>query len=151
MIVDQLQNLSLYFPMHPDMRKAGEFLRAFRKTLGELRRYELTESGLFVNAETYLTKPAQGREGEAHRRYVDLQFVLSGRERIGVAPLETMTPAGDFQQEGDIGFYTGEYTQWAQLSAGDFALIWPHEAHLPGTQWNGESHVVKLVAKLPLP
>lgn len=150
MIVDTLENLSLYFPLHPDMREAAEFLRAFAKKPGEMKRYSLNENGLFVNAETYLTKPEQGREAEAHRKYVDLQFVLSGRERIGVSPLEMMTPAGEFQPADDIGFYTGECAQWARLAAGGFALIWPHEAHLPGTQWGGESRVVKLVAKLPL-
>lgn len=150
MVIDKLENLPMYFSLHPDMEKAYEFLKAFYENPGELRRYDLNDQGLFVNAETYTTKPAEGREAEAHRKYVDLQFVVSGQEQIGIAPLETATPAGDFSEERDIGFYTCKYTQWAQLRSGWFALIWPHEAHLPCTQLGEACTVVKTVAKLPL-
>ena len=150
MIIDKLENLPMYFSLHPDMEKACEFLKDFYANPGELRRYELNDQGLFVNAETYTTKPAEGRNAEAHRKYVDLQFVVSGHEQIGIAPVENAKPVDEFDVERDIGFYTCEYTQWAQLESGWFALIWPHEAHLPCTELNGPCTVVKTVAKLPL-
>jgi len=150
MVIDTLENLPLYFSLHPDIEKAYEFIKGFYENPGELRRYDLNDKGLFVNAETYTTKPAEGREAEAHRRYVDLQFVVRGQERIGIAPLAEAVPTVEFSTERDIGFYTCEYSQWANLKAGMFALIWPHEAHLPCTELEGACTVIKTVAKLPL-
>ena len=150
MIIDKLENLPMYFSLHPDMEKACEFLKEFYANPGELRRYDLNDAGLFVNAETYTTKYAEGRHAEAHRKYVDLQFVVSGREQIGLAPIEKTTPVDEFSEEKDIGFYDCEYTQWAVLEPGWFCLIWPHEAHLPCTVLDEPCTVVKTVAKLPL-
>lgn len=150
MVIDRLENLPQYFSLHPDLEQAYAFLKTFYETPGDLRRYDLNENGLFVNAETYTTKPPQGRDAEAHRRYVDLQLVIRGQEQIGIAPLESAAPVGAFSEERDIGFYACKYTQWAQLEAGWFALIWPHEVHLPCTQLGDACTVVKTVAKLPL-
>ena len=44
---------------------------------------------------------------EAHRKYLDVQYIVEGEETVGWAPLETLTLEGEFNTEKDIGRYAG--------------------------------------------
>jgi YhcH/YjgK/YiaL family protein len=149
MIYDYLEKMPLYFSCNGDMKRAYAFLRGLAGGY-RLGRHELGDDGMYANVEMYVTQPEEGRQAEAHRRYIDVQFVLRGRERIGYAPLSTMNEAGSFDTRSDIGFYEGICKCWLPLYAGDFAVIYPHEAHLPGTAIGESCEVVKAVVKIPV-
>ena len=46
---------------------------------------------------------------EAHRKYMDIQYIVKGQEVMGWAPLDACTPAGEFNVEGDCGMYSGDF------------------------------------------
>ncbi len=75
-------------------------------------------------------------------------LMLSGREQIGVAPLEWVTDTGE-RPEGDIRFYTGE-TVPIVIEGDRFAVFFPGDAHAPGVAAGAPGQVRKCVVKVKL-
>jgi YhcH/YjgK/YiaL family protein len=97
---------------------------------------------------TYDTEPESARSFEAHRRYIDVQYILSGREIIYWAPAEELTPAGGYSEKRDILFLSGEARARLRLTQGSFALFYPEDAHKPNCAWDNPERVRKVVVKV---
>lgn len=149
MVIDTLEHASLYTSLHPLFQKAFEFLN--RTDLNSLPdgKIQLDGDRLFASVQHYTTQPVSDGKMEAHRRYIDIQYVVSGEEVIGWAPLEEKNEFTPFDPEKDIGFYFGE-TFPETLKAGMFAILYPCDAHLPGRFLVSPSEVKKIVIKVAL-
>ena len=86
---------------------------------------------------------------EAHRRYIDLQYVVAGRERIGYAQASRMTP-GAYDRERDLLPLAGD-GDFLTLGAGDFMLLFPDDAHMPRIAVAAPAPVRKVVVKIEVP
>ncbi|MCL2508422.1 MAG: YhcH/YjgK/YiaL family protein [Oscillospiraceae bacterium] len=152
MIIDKIENLSLYFPVLEGLPEAARFLSAHTDGQLEPGRYDIDGDRMFALAQSYTTKPFEGAQFEAHRKYADLQAVTRGGERIGWAPLETLTETSEeFSKGGDIAFYSGDTVINADLREGYFALLFPHDAHMPCLHIDGPGHSEKIVIKIQMP
>ncbi len=115
-------------------------------------RYEL-EDGAFANVMTYETKTCSTYE--AHRDYIGVQIILSGRERIDVEPLDVMHAhqcVYPYGEKGDAEVYESndEGTRFL-LEKGDFLILMPSDAHMPGVSADGTpERVQKAVIKIPV-
>ena len=97
--------------------------------------------------QSYNTKlPAEGRP-EAHREFLDIQYVVEGEECVGWADVATLTPDGDFNAGSDIGFYQG-HVDFVRVGAGCCYVVFPEDAHQPGTAVAEPKACVKMVVKL---
>lgn len=145
MIVDRLSNWRAYgFP--PRLARAFELLSDPAVQALPDGRHELDGERLVALAQGYTTKAVADGRLEAHRKYVDVQFVVSGEERMGWAPLEGLP--GRFDEEKDLGFYEGEF-DLVHVPAGFFAVFFPHDAHAPGLDpKSGFCRVRKIVLKV---
>lgn len=149
MIVDKIENLKFYYPLLECLPKVQDFLADLEKEAKPDGRYELDGERLFAMVQQYETKSAEGKLPEAHRKYIDLQVVIDGRENIGWAPLtELKEETEEFSKGGDIGFYSGKIQIQVTLNKGYFALLYPEDAHLPCTQVEGPESVRKIVFKI---
>ena len=83
---------------------------------------------------------------EAHRRYIDVQYVHVGGEHLGHAHLSTLV-AGEYDADRDLVPATGSGSLVA-LAAGSFAILWPQDAHRPGVAVDAPRHVRKVVLKV---
>ena len=114
-------------------------------------RFELSDL-MFAFHSEYETKDPKTCRFEAHRKYIDLQFLLAGQECIKVKDAKLLTPNNDY--EDDIEFFKdevlGETTTSILLQAGDFVLLLPRDAHAPGCMQNAPSLVKKIVIKIPV-
>ncbi|MFA4944011.1 MAG: YhcH/YjgK/YiaL family protein [Lentisphaeria bacterium] len=132
MILDSLACLSSYRLLHPAIARVEEFLA--RQPLAALPdgRHEIEGAALYVGINV---EPGRGEAGavlEAHRRYVDIQVVLAGAERIGWRPLaECRELRFDYDPQRDILFYEDRPAAWFDLEPGQFALFLPTDAHAP--------------------
>ena len=86
-------------------RKAYEFLSRDDLAALPLGRVDIDGDDVFANVQEYETVPAPDKRMEAHRRYYDVQFVVSGEELIQYAPLEGMIEIGSFDEDSDFGVY----------------------------------------------
>ena len=108
-------------------------------------RYQLTDD-VYVNVMTYEPKPFSELSIETHQKYADIQLILSGREYMGYAPLENLTPAGEYDTVKDIQFWKGEVAL-LPTQKGDWTLFLPDEPHAPGLSIDGGT-VKKAVFKI---
>ncbi len=152
MIVDTVENMKLYYPALPQLKEVYGFVAEYLAQPKPAGKYVIDGDSLFVNVCEYTTSQPQGKLPEAHRKYADVQVVVSGRECIGWAPLSTLTEqTEEFSKGGDIGFYSGKTQIDTVLEAGCFALLLPQDAHMPCVAVDGaECEVTKLVFKILL-
>jgi len=101
---------------------------------------------LFALIQRYVTRPVTESSWEAHRRYIDLQYLVAGSEQIGYAPLEQLA-AGPYDAGRDLLALHGEGS-WLTLHAGNFMLLFPHDAHRPCVSVAAPAEVFKVVVKI---
>lgn len=149
MIVDRFENLPLYFSSVSGLDKAAKFLCDFAN--GEIKdgHYDIDGDKVYANVSTYSPKEFDyDMLFEAHRKYIDLQAVIAGGERIDWAPLTGLEQQSEeYSKGGDAAFYSGNAHINVCLAAGEFALLLPEDAHKPCIK-SGFDTVTKAVIKI---
>lgn len=84
---------------------------------------------------------------ESHLNYIDLQFVISGEENMGKAPLADVKLDKPYNEKSDIMFYTGDGKIYT-VHQGSFILFFPSDAHRPNITPGGNKVVKKIVIKI---
>ena len=147
MILDELSCAEKYQMLSPALCDALEDLKNLSHADLPVGRHDLAD-GRFVVVQRYDTKlPEQGL-WEAHRAYIDIQFVAEGEEMIGYAPISQLAPLGEYEPEKDFQGFTGRGTM-LQVKRGSFCIFWPEDVHMPGLS-ETSSPVKKLVLKVPV-
>lgn len=133
MILASIANVSQNDLSGERFAKALAFLA--RPDLAELApgRHEIDGDEVFANVQELVTVEPGEKDFEAHRRYADVHYVVSGTECLGVAPVGECEPVGDFSEADDFGLFraTGRES-WAELREGDLVVTPPCDAHKPG-------------------
>lgn len=132
--------------------KALSYLYSGEPGTKPVGRYEY-EDGMFFMVQEYQTKDPQGLPYEAHRNMVDIQFVVSGEERIGVAPLACVTEVTqEYNPQKDAMFGVVPNGELMPMKAGYAFVLLPEDAHLPQLDpADGvKGQVKKIVFKVPV-
>ena len=148
MIVDKLVNLNLYTSVVPEFEAVAEFLKNNDLAAMEEGSYDVCP-GVKCNVSEY--EPyAAGDKWEVHRKYADLQIVVSGDEKMDCASTLDGVGVGPYSDEDDFLFIDscGEGMTSIYALPGTFAYFAPHDAHRPGLRWKAEK-VKKAVFKIP--
>lgn len=102
---------------------------------------------MYVNVETYQTK--EDALFEAHRDYIDIQYIISGEEKIGVTKYSDCKENIPYDKERDIEFLNGE-GEFYPMRTGDYMILYPTDAHKPSISLNEQTTVRKAVVKVKL-
>jgi len=148
MIVDRISNAHLYTNLHPLFAEAFEFLR--NSDIAGVAEGEHLIKGreVFAKVEAYDTNPADEGLHEAHRKYIDIQFIVEGKEYVGYAPLVDQAVVTEYSEASDIAFYDEPSPSFVSLSKGMFAVFFPEDAHKPCRYLESSSRVKKIVVKI---
>lgn len=150
MIYDTLDNIGQYTALLPQIAKAVDFLK--RTDLADMPdgRVDIDGDNVYANIQSYATKSIDMRGFEAHRKYADIQFVISGDgELCGVAvPTEDQTVVLPYDEAKDVLFCAPASCDWFKLTPGYFAIFLPQDAHEPGRQYGEVANVKKCVVKV---
>jgi biofilm protein TabA len=84
---------------------------------------------------------------ESHKKYIDLQLVITGEENMSKAPLNSVTVSKAYDQRTDMANYTGDGKIYT-VPAGTFMLFFPADAHRPNITPGGNKTVKKVVIKI---
>ena len=149
MVTDTLAHHRLYHGLSPRFAAAFEFLSAMPAELA-LGRHAIDGDDCFALVQTYTTLPHTAAKFEAHRRYIDIQFIQVGRETILWAPLPALTNVlQPHDNARDIAFFgLPPQTVPVALCAGEFAIFFPTDGHAPMLESNGATEVRKVVIKV---
>ena len=146
--IGQLQDL---LPMVPaPLRLALQHLRDTDFTALPAGNYDLQGKDIYVQVIDMNTKPAADCRPEVHRQYADVQFLVTGCERIGVA-VDTGNHqiAEDLLATRDLLFYTDVQDETTlTMRPGSFAVFMPSDVHRPGGAIDGPEPIRKVVMKV---
>src|SRR5690606_32668589 len=131
MIYDQFKNHSLYRNLHPRIERAFDYLDAFDPGTPD-GNLELEGLNLVAMIQTYDTRESANKKMESHRRYVDLQYIISGEETMFHRATDRLEVKEPYNAERDVVFYHDADDQSLVLKPGDFVILFQHDGHKPG-------------------
>lgn len=132
--IDYLQTLT---PLSFSEVKAGETLKV-----------SLEGDELFALNQIYKTKPMAQAKFEAHRQYIDLQFVFEGFEIIRNSSPIDCRPESGYDEKNDVQFFTSDFFTPITLKTNMLCILYPEDVHAPGLIFDTTSTVKKTVVKV---
>lgn len=150
MIVTDIKHIDRQISMTNSFKKAIEFLR--RPDIQEMAdgRVDIEGELVFALFQRYETLKTDAPRFEYHRKYIDIQYIVSGEEVIGWAPAERMTVTEAYDVNKDICFGTVPVREMTPvfLRAGQLAVLYPEDGHAPKMAAGTSSSVFKVVVKV---
>lgn len=106
--------------------------------------------GLSAYVHSYNTIKAEDAKFESHITAVDLQYCISGGERIDWAPISALENPSQYCEEKDVILYKGVSEQISSIKMipGRFAIFGQSDGHRPKISDSINQSVHKLVIKL---
>ena len=148
MILDTLTNSQCYAPLSQGIAEGLRFLQSVTPDT-PTGRYQLSGNN-YANIDRYSTRRENNNGMEAHRRYIDIQYLVAGQERIEVHPLDSLQCTQPYDSGRDVAFYSAPGTPAVSIVLGNgrFAIFFPDDAHMPQLVLDKPSEVLKVVVKV---
>ena len=152
MILDTLAQHARYTAWMPSLADAFDFLLTRANAQLSPGKYDIDGERMFALAAQYDTRDFESAEPEAHRKYLDVQYLVAGREIIYWTPLGEVGPVTKpYDAERDILFFARNAVgRPIELAAGHFAIFLPEDAHEPNCHAGPQGRVHKVVVKVRL-
>ena len=145
MIMDSIANIGYYTALHPGIAKAADFLKGLGAHPGN-GTYELEGDRLYATIADMKTSPLEGRNFEAHCKYLDLHYILEGEEHMEYADIRHLSQKQGYDEENDVCLYEGGGSVLL-CRPGDFYIAYPQDAHKPCGN-GGVSPLRKVIVKI---
>ncbi|HYE11640.1 MAG TPA: YhcH/YjgK/YiaL family protein [Patescibacteria group bacterium] len=149
MILDRVNQIQKYKGLSRKIEAAIDFIEKMEGKELSKGRIDI-EDGIFAMISEYKTIGNADKKWEAHRKYIDLQYMLWGSEIMGYQNIEKMKDSFGYKEADDIEFfnYQGSYSELV-VETGMFAIFFPEDAHAPCV-FNKDLEVKKVVVKIPV-
>ena len=146
MIVSNLQNSQRIEQLHPLFKELFDYVKSHDLLHTECGRIEIKGDDLFINNVNPTCVPADKQVLELHHDYIDVHILLEGKETIGWKAIEDLKEeVKPYEKDGDCALYADRPTAWAELTPGQFVIVFPEDPHAPII---GEGKIRKLIAKV---
>jgi biofilm protein TabA len=149
MILDTLAQSRTYAALSPRFGKAFEFLQRVDEHTA-VGRHGIADDDVFALVQKHQTSAVESRKYESHRKYIDIQYVFRGREVMYWAPLSLLPNViKPYDAESDAALY-GLAAEGVRMEvrAGQFAIFFPEDGHIPSCAWDQPAEVLKVVVKI---
>ncbi|MBQ4646757.1 MAG: YhcH/YjgK/YiaL family protein [Candidatus Gastranaerophilales bacterium] len=151
MIYDRLSNCEQYFVLGDKFKKAFDFLKNTDLKSIEDGSYEIDGNEIYANVQTLKTKPVEEKKWEVHRKYIDIQYVISGSEKMGYGILEDFNEITEkYNDEKDVEFLNGEKFNFVDVQQGDFVVFFKNDVHAPMLAYCEPMNIKKVIVKIVL-
>ncbi len=147
MIFGNIEQLSDFEFLDEKIKTCLTYVKEHELLTMEPGRYELDGNRLYMNLEEFTTISAEGRDYEAHKRYLDIFYIVDGTERVDLNFIENMEQIG-YDEEKDRMSLKGERAGSIVLQTGDFLICYPHDAHQPAIFVKEAQKIKKAVFKV---
>ena len=151
MIYDTLNNCARYYGINKNFEKAFDFIK---KAIAEnlpVGKYELDGKNLFASVQEYTNKNYEDAKFEGHREYIDIQFIVTGEERMDVVDIQKANKMIDYNPEKDVEFFTDtDLASVSTVTANEYCIFYPNDIHKPGLAVKEKSQVKKVLVKIKI-
>jgi len=149
MVTDHIKNADLYLGLSDRIGQALTYLKNTDLEAMAIGRYELDGDDLFVLIQEYEPKAIPAGKCEAHKNYIDIQYIISGSELMGYGRVDTMEVTEAYDKAKDRLFvaWDGNLVNYTEDM---FAIFYPQDAHMPGISDGDCNKVKKAVVKIRL-
>ena len=148
MVYDSIENAKLYENLHKDFKKAFEFLSTYKDMPSKKVIIDGDNVYATVNND-YKMKDIDNTRYEAHKKYIDIQYIIKGTEYFGIQNVEGLEENIKYDEAKDIAFYNGKEGNLFKFTEKQFVIIYPHEAHLPARKFIDEQ-VSRIIVKVKI-
>jgi biofilm protein TabA len=151
MIVAKLEHMTGQIAPTPNMQRALDFLRQVRGRDLPDGKVEIDGDRVFALVQSYDSVAASDPIFfEAHRKYIDVQYVAAGEEVIGYSAANHLTVTADYDEAKEAWFGTlpAADTTFVRLAAGELAVLYPTDGHAPRLAAGTPVAVRKIVVKV---
>lgn len=133
------------------IKKCLAFAKKNKMNTWKAGSYCLDEKGIRLNINEYTTSPRTSLQTkfEAHKKYMDLQLILVGRECADFGKVSEME-RGEYEESRDFMEVYGHRIGTVVLSEGDFIICYPEDAHCTAITDEEDLKVKKAVFKIPV-
>ncbi len=131
------------------LQRAFEFLESAAVESKAPGRYELDGDRMYATVVVDKTRSVESAQFEAHRKYIDVHYLVRGKELIGSANPASMKEAKPYSSETEAALYErpAKYKQLT-LKPGEFTVFFPGQAHMPGCYIEKSEEIKKVVVKI---
>ncbi|NQU87761.1 MAG: YhcH/YjgK/YiaL family protein [Mariniphaga sp.] len=137
-----------YFKNSRHWDQAINFLKSSDLENMPVGRQELEREHLFVIVDEYTSKDKSETRYESHRKYLDIQYVISGKEIMGLTTAEKVKITDPYFDGNDIIFYEYEGGDYILASPSNFLVFFPEDIHRPTIAVEEGEPVKKIVVKI---
>ena len=147
MIFDHLSIINTYKSLSADIYSGLLFLQQVSPNIA-IGTYQINPRVKAIVSE-YETKVKNEVGYEAHRKNIDIQYLLKGEERVACLPVEKLKETKPYSEEKDAAFFTAS-VQPIEMKLGDgyFAIFFPQDGHMPQLSVDEPKMVKKIVIKV---
>ncbi|MFD2245298.1 YhcH/YjgK/YiaL family protein [Pontibacter ruber] len=147
MVLDKLSNASRYTCLHPLFAQAFKFLQETNLATIETGVHEIEDRKLFAIISEGAGVAKDAYKLEVHRKYIDIQYVISGTDHMGWKDLALCAEPNDpYNEEREAAFFPDKTSNWFDVPAGSFTIFYPDDAH--AAMVTGDRVVRKVVLKI---
>lgn len=136
--------------LHPILKKAIKYIEETNFADLENGTYQIEGDKIFAVLMDYDTVSADSKKAEQHRQFIDLQYVISGTELLGIGNIgvndELAEPYDSDKECGLFKTVMGE--SFIRFESGMYAFLFPADIHRPGCSVDGPEKVRKVVVKI---
>lgn len=135
---------------YPHLKNAIRFMEALTNRKLEDGKYDIDAEKVYANVESYIPRRYEDTCFESHEKYIDIQYVLQGKEVIQVVEKGQLKIKKQYDKERDIVFYEQvNLGEKIEVRQGEFLVLLPDDAHRPGIRCeNSVEQVKKMVIKV---
>ena len=147
MIKGNINNIKAYKGISERIDRAIDFLLDFDKET-PCGRYEIDSDNIYANVICTTTTAIEDFKFEAHKKYLDLQYIVKGEEIMIHAFTEDCKITKEYDEKDDYCLLEGEGDE-VLVKEGEFYLVHPFDAHAPAKS-HTPSEIKKVIVKIKL-
>ena len=145
MILSNLHNRKELESLHPLFPELFDYIASHDILSAPLGIIEIKGKELFLNNCSPEPATCESAPLEVHRKYIDVQVILSGEETMGWKPLEEIEHyTTEYNEVKDVIFSDDEPYTYVTVRPGQLVIFWPEDGHAPGI---ADAPVRKFIAK----
>ena len=148
MIIDTFANANRYTSLHYRIAKAFEWLQSTELDNLHAGKYVIEDDNVFAIVQEYKTLDAANEQMEAHKKYIDVQYIINGEEMVGLSLLNNQTISKEYDDETDYFLVSDPPSFFATLNEENFMIFFPTDLHMPCIKINEPALVKKVVVKV---